>query len=309
MTDATAQAATTDAGAADTTGKAPEAGADQTKVAANDGSGGEKIDTSDSLLEGTDNVEVVDFSKGKPKDFPDEAWDAEKNTPKADVLYNKFKEAEARAKGLRDKLAKGDGKAPKDAKEYAFKPSEKAGKIFKEGDASKDPLVMAAAPIAHKYGLSKDAFQGFMSEMSDKIAELAEANANQEPVEMTPEQKAEVRDVEYKKIGTNATQVIKAVETWAKELKASGQFSEADLAEFKNMAMTGGQVRVLNKLRAMAGGGNTLPMDFGGDGLPSDAEIAELQANVKNQADQDKVDALYDKRRAAGRPDKLQFKA
>lgn len=302
---AEAQAATESTDNAD----AGKAGAEGKAAAANDkGAEDHGIDTSDSLLNDAANIEVVDFTKGMPKDFPKEAWDDEKKAPKAEVLFDKFKEAEARAKGLRDKLAKGDGKAPKDVKEYVFKPSEKSAKIFKDGDASKDPLIQAAAPIAHKYGLSKDAFQGFMSDMSDVIADKVAEAAEAEAPELTAEEKTEIRNTEYKKIGTNAPQIIKAIETWGKELKDTGQFSETDLAAFKNMAMTGEQVRVLNKLRALAGGGNNLPMDFSGDGLASDDEIAELQSKVKSQADQDKVDELYEKRRQAGRPDKLQIK-
>jgi hypothetical protein len=283
-------------------------GAEDKATAANDKGEDHGIDTSDSLLNDAENVEVVDFSKGMPKDFPKEAWDDEKKAPKAEVLYDKFKEAEARAKGLRDKLAKGEGKAPKDPKEYAFKPGEKGAKLFKDGDASKDPLIAAAAPIAHKYGISKEAYQGFLSEMSDFIADKVGEAQEAGPAELSPEQKAEIRTAEYKKIGTNAPQIIKAVETWGKELKETGQFSEADIAAFKSMAVTGEQVRVLNKLRALAGGGNHLPMDFSGDGLASDDEIANLQAAVKTQADQDKVDELYEKRRQAGRPEKLQIR-
>lgn len=303
MTDA-AQAESTNN--ADPNADAGKTGADGKQAAANEDHG---IDTSDSLLNDADNVEVVDFSKGMPKDFPKEAWDDEKKAPKADVLYNKFKDAEARAKGLRDKLAKGEGKPPKDPKEYQFKPGEKGAKLFKDGDASKDPLIAAAAPIAHKYGISKEAYQGFLSEMSDFIADKVGEAQNAEPPELTDDEKKEIRTKEYGKIGANAPQIIKAIETWGKELKETGQFSETDMAAFKSMAVTGEQVRVLNKLRALAGGGNNLPMDFGGDGLPSDDEIANLQAAVKTQADQDKVDELYNKRRDAGRPDKLQIRA
>lgn len=269
--------------------------------------------TGDSLLDGIEDdgagaEQAIDFTKGKPENFPDDAWDEKENKPKPDVLYKKLQDAEARAKGLRDKLAKGEGKPPKDAKEYSFKPSEKGAKAFKDGDPSKDPLVAAAAPIAHKYGLSKEQFAGFMTEMSDAMVDHAEKMAG-ETQELTDEQKAEIRKAEYAKIGTNATQVIKAVESWGRELKTSGQFSEGELETFKGMAMTGDQVRVLNKLRALAGGGNALPMDFSDDGLPSDNEIAELQAKVKTAEDQRKVDELYDKRRRAGRPDKLQISA
>lgn len=269
--------------------------------------------TGESLLDGEDGEgaegDPVDFSKGKPEGFPDEAWDEKEKKPKSDVLFKKWQEAETRAKGLRDKLAKGEGKPPKDAKEYSFKPSEKSAKLFGDGDASKDPLVQAVGPIAKKYNLTKEQYTGFMGEISDKIAEMVEAKSGEEVAELTEEQKTEIRTREYAKIGTNAKQIIKAVESFGRELKNSGQFSEDDLKAFKSMAMTGDQVRVLNKLRAIAGGGNNINMDISDDGLPSDNEIAELQAKVKSQADQDKIDQLFEKRRRAGRPERLQITA
>lgn len=283
-----------------------DAGGDSGK---NDGGSG------DSLLDGVDANEgggdgqPVDFSKGKPEGFPDDAWDTKENKPKADVLFNQLKAAEKRAADLRAKLGKGDHKAPKDAKEYTFKPTEKGAKAFKDGDISKDPVVAAVAPIALKHGLSKEQYAGFMADMTDVLVDMAEKSSKEAPAELSDEEKAEIKKAEYAKIGTNAVQIIKAVESWGRELKATGQFSEGDLSAFKSMAMNGEQVRVLNKLRALAGGGNSLPMDFSDDGLLSDNEIAELQAKVKTPEDQRKVDELYDKRRRAGRPEKLQISA
>jgi len=292
-------------GASGEGGKGEEAAADVNK-----GSGAEEktYETGgETLLEGADEkeAEAVDFAKGKPEGFPDEAWDEEAKGPKSDVLYQTRQAAEKMAKDLRAKMGKGDHKAPKEAKEYVFKPSEKAEKIIPKDD----PFVAAAAPIALKHGLSKEQFTGFMTEMADSLADLTEKMQKEAPTELTPEQKAEIRKVEYEKIGTNAIGVIKAVESWGRELKATGQFSEEDMNAFKSMAVTGEQVRVLNKLRSIAGGGNSLPMDTSDDGLPSDDEIAQMQVNVKNQVDQDKVDKLYEKRRQAGRPERLQIRA
>jgi hypothetical protein len=265
----------------------------------------------DSLLdgidgeEGGDEIQALDFSKGKPEGFPDELWDSEKNAPKADQLYKKLQEAENRAKGLRDKLARGEGKPPKDAKEYTVDAGDKGKALLK----SDDPLLAEAQKIAHELKIPKETYGKFMGKLTDFLADHLEKMQEQGPAELSDEQKAEIRKAEYAKIGTNAVQVIKAVESWGRELKASGQLSEKELEAFKSMAMTGEQVRVLNKLRAMAGGGNALPMDFSDDGLPSDEEIADLIGNIKTEADERKVNELLDKRRRAGRPEKLQIKA
>lgn len=247
----------------------------------------------------------LDFTKGKPEGFPDDAWDDKTKTPKADILYNKLQAAEKMAKDLRAKMGKGDHKAPKEEKEYTFTPDAK----YKSMAPDNDPIVAAGRKIALKHGMSKEMFSSFMGDMTNEIGALVENLKNEPPKELTEEEKTEIKKAEYAKIGTNAVGIIKSVESWGRELKNTGQLSESELETFKGMAVTGDQVRVLNKLRAIAGGGNSIPMDAGNDGLPSDQEIAELQANVKTQADQDKVDKLYEQRRRAGRPEKLQIKA
>lgn len=290
------------AGAADS--KAADGGGAAAESSAESGA------ASDSLLDGVDGDgdagdQTLDFTKGKPEGYPDEAWDEEKKAPKADVLYQKLQAAEKRAADLRAKLGKGEHKAPKDAKDYTIDAGEK-GKALLRAD---DPLLAEAQKVAHELGIPKETYGKFMGKLTDFMAEHIEKLSEAGAPELTDEQKAEIRQAEYAKIGTNAVQIIKSVESWGRELKASGQLSEAELAAFKSMAMTGEQVRVLNKLRALAGGGNALPMDFSDDGLPSDEEIAEKIANIKSESDERKVNELLDKRRKAGRPEKLQIRA
>lgn len=295
-------------GAGDSGGSNKGAG-DAGKGAADKGNGGD----SDSLLDGLedeggvagDGTKPLDFTKGKPEGFPDELWDGEKNQPKADLLYQKMQDAEARAKGLRDKLAKGEGKPPKDAKEYTVDAGEKGKTLITDND----PLLAEAQKIAHELKIPKETYGKFMGKLTDFLADHIE-KLQENPPELTPEQKAEIRQKEYAKIGTNAPQIVKAVETWGRELKAQGQFSEDDLAAFKSMALTGEQVRVLNKLRALAGGGKSLPMDFSGDGLPSDSEISDMIVKAHKSGDSAeaaKVEEILNKRRQAGRPERLQI--
>lgn len=288
---------------AENTAEKDDSGAEQTT---------EAVQNTESLLDDADGAAAetaaIDFSKGMPENFPKEAWDETAKAPKADILYQKLQDAETRAKGLRDKLARGEGKPPKTAEEYAFKPSEKAAKIFEKDD----PLEKAARAVALEAGLTKEQFEKFMGKMSDSIADLADARAKEQPAELTPEQKKEARDAEYKKIGPNAPQVIKAVETWAKELKAQGVLSEDDVKAFKGMALTGDQVRVLNKIRAIAGGGNEIPTDAGDDSLPSDREIAQMLDKASKMNDggveYTKIEnKYYPLRAAAGRPTRLQI--
>jgi len=292
-----------DAGAAD---KGAQGGDQGDKGAAAAGA-----DAGDSLLAGLDDDaadgDAIDFTKGKPEWMSDEAWDAEKKAPKADILAKELKAAQDRAKGLRDKLAKGENKAPKDVKEYAFTPSEKGKAAFTDGDPSKDPVVQAVAPIALKHGLSKEQYSGFMADVAEVLADMAEKNGAQ-VTELTPEQKAEIRANEMKKIGANGVQVTKAVGAFINTIRANGGLSENGLKAVQTWIQTAEDVRAMNELRAYFGGGHEIPSDGGTDGLPSDEEIAGMITNVKTEADQQKVDELLNRRRAAGRPDKLNIR-
>ncbi len=224
-------------------------------------------EASDSLLDTEDAApsEALDFSNGRPESLPEEFWDEENKTVKADALLSKWKEAEARAKGLRDKLAKGAQNAPKDVAEYAVELPEDVAKFIK----ADDPLIVAAKPIAQKYGLSKEAFSGFMAEMAGEVAKLTQ-NA------VSPEQQAQeieaYRKEQVSKLGENGPQVLKAINAWGNELKASGLLTDSDYKAFKDMAYSAETVRVLNILRSELGGGRIVPDVASADG-PSRAEL------------------------------------
>jgi len=264
-------------------------------------------DTDTGSLLGTvapDEGIAFDFSTGdKPEGFPDEFWDAESKNPKIQDLFDGLKKNEKIAQDLRAKMGKGDHKAPKEATDYKFEASEKAAELI----PADDPLVGAAQEIAHKHGMSQEMFSSFMAEMTDRMVDLQGEAAP--AVEPTEAEIAEVRQAEYAKIGENAPAVIRAVESWIHEQKSMGLFSEQDVEIVKSMSTTGDQIRVLNKLRTLTGG-NNIPMDSVGDGLQSDMEIAEIIDKAYSSGDQEsvrKAEELLDRRRQAGRPERLQF--
>jgi hypothetical protein len=229
---------------------------------------------SDSLLDtpeaNSPDPSTLDFSKGKPEGFPDDFWDVEKNAPKVTDLYAKYQEAEQRAKGLRDKLAKGAQNAPKDPKEYEVKLSDEVAKVIK----SDDPMFEEARKVAHKHGLSKEAFNGFMAEMAEFVAKNAQAQpADPEAAKAEAEAyKAE----QLAKLGETGPQIVRAIAAWGNELAAQGYFTEADHKTFKDMAYSAESVRVLNMLRSMVGGGKEVPMAPASDGKSR----AELEAEL-----------------------------
>ncbi len=241
----------------------------------------------------TPETKAIDFNNGKPEGFPDDLWDKEANAPKVNDLYSKYQEAEQRAKGLREKLSKGQQNAPKDPKEYEVKLNEEVAKVIK----TDDPLFEEAKKVAHKYGLSKDAYAGFMAEMAEFVAKTAQpANTDPEAEKAAIEaHKAE----QLAKLGETGPQIVRAVAGWGSELASDGHFTEADHKAFKEMAFSAESVRVLNILRSMIGGGRDIPMAPAADG-PSVAELeAQLvaAANAKDEATYNRIEAQLAKAR------------
>lgn len=262
----------------------------------------------DSLLQNLDEPEYkpLEIKEGeKPEGLAEDFWDAEKKTIKVDDLHRKYLEAETRAKGLRDKLAKGEQKPPKDIKEYIVEASDKGKAILKDDD----PLVEGGRKIAQELGMSKEMFAKFMGKMTDIVAENFEKFG--QPKDPDPVDIKARQEVEFAKIGGNGKAVAKAVLSWANGLMQSGQLSETEFKTFQGFAQTGEDIRVLNKLRVLATGKADIPMDAQTDGLPSDAEIAKMFVTPEyksgDPAYHAKVATLLAQRLEAGRPEKLQF--
>jgi hypothetical protein len=272
------------------------------------GEDGKKKD-SESLLDAIDDNEgqTFDFTKGeKPEGFPDEFWDAESNTVNAQALFEGLKKQEKIAKDLRAKMGKGAHKPPEKAEQYTFEASEKSAEFILEND----PLVAAAKEVAHEHGLSQEQYAGFMAEMSDRMVDIA-AEIQDENSPMNEEARKEYIQQQIKEIGPNGPQVLRAVQSWANELKAEGVFNEQDVETMLQEGLVSAKmVQMFNRLRSRMGGGGDIPMDTIDDGLPPDTEIAEMVDKAyasKDQAQIRKVEQLLDKRRAAGRPERLQF--
>lgn len=277
-----------------------------------DNSNDQSADTSsNSLLDaiGDDEGRAFDFTTGeRPEGFPEDFWDAESNAVNPQALFDGFKKQEKIAKDLREKMGRGEHKAPEKAEDYTFEPSEAIAEFIKDDD----PLVAAGKEIAHKYGMSQEQYAGFMSDMTEKMAELA---SDMSENGMSDEQKAEYIKGEIAKIGPNGPQVLRAVDSWAQELIAQGVFNEAMAKNVReNMLTSAENVQVFNALRSLMGG-SEIPMGDFNDGLPPDNVIAdkmndlyEKAKSTGNTTEYDNyVNDISEKRRLAGRPTTLQF--
>lgn len=276
------------------------------------GEGDKKTDDSgknaQSLLNNLEDGEGVtfDFTTGeKPEGFPDDYWNEEAKAPDAQKLYEGLKKQEQRANDLRAKMGKGEHKAPAKPEDYKLELPEEIASQLNEGDKT----IAAAQKRAHEHGISQEAFQGFMAGMVGDLYEIAQA------VQDPNSEEAQARNAEYvkeqiKEIGPNGPQILRAVEGWGDQMLAEGIINETDLDTLKNEGLVSAKmVTLFNRLRSRMGGAD-IPHNNVDDGLPPDSEIADMIDKAyasKDQAQIRKAEALLDKRRAAGRPERLQF--
>lgn len=254
---------------------------------------------------------TFDFTKNeRPEEFPEDFWDTENNVVNINALYSDYKRQEKRVADLREKLGRGEHKPPKEPTDYKFEPTEKAASFIKEDD----PLVAAAQEVAHKYGMSQDQFSGFMAEITDRMVDVSNTMYDQDSPEAEAARQSYIQE-EMKKIGPNAPQVIRSVQSWAKELQNQGIFSEQDMETFTNEGLTSARmVQMMNRLR-FSMGGEQVPTDSFDDGLPSDQEISmklnSLYEEAVTTGDSSKFQnyeaEIMEKRKRAGRGDKLMF--
>lgn len=278
---------------------------------------GQETQTEDSLLSDIDTAEEnkMDFSQGRPENFPEEFWDEESKAPRADAMFEALQKQEKIAKDLREKMGRGLHKPPESPDGYEFTIDEKYAELVPEDD----PVLVKAREVAHKNGIPKELAEAFVNEMGNEIAAMREAQAKADAEaefgiseEEMAAQEAEYRKAELAKI-PNGLQMARAVKTWADGLKESGHFTQNQYEAFQSMAQTAEQLQILNGFRAMISGKSEIPVDGLDDGLPSDAEIADMivaaseAAKTGDMTKQKKVDDLLTKRLAAGRPAKLQF--
>ena len=184
----------------------------------------------------------------------EEFWDAENKTVKTDDLWKAFQQEQTRAKGLRDKLAKGYQNVPEKVEDYSFELAKESQE--KMGDVKfNDTLVGLTKTAAKEAGLSKEQYNQFMASVIPQLHEIS----NQQ--QQTPEEiqaKADVwRESEKQKLGLNAQSIIDNTNTWLEGLNKIGTFSpeEYDLLRHGVGASAAG-IRVLQKLRNLSTGDN-----------------------------------------------------
>jgi hypothetical protein len=189
-----------------------------------------------------------------PEGVPADFWDTEKKSIKSDELLKAYQQEANRAKGLRDKLAKGYQNVPEKPEEYGFELKPEGKEILGEAKLN-DELIGLTKNAAKEAGLSKEQYDNFMATI---VPELHKVSTKEKP-EPTAEEAQAVADAwrktESAKLGPNAEAIVQTVGKWAGKLKAQGVFTDSEFALVRDgMLATADGVRVLQKIKNLTTG-------------------------------------------------------
>lgn len=275
-----------------------------------DGAGGDNDSLIDLEGQGTKEGE-------RPAHVPEDMWDADKKALKEGVNpLDEWGKAQKIANDLRAKMGKGEHKPPATAEGYKLPElKDESDKGVMEMLKSDEPFMKEIKNTAHKYGMSQEQYAGFLADVGRVVFKAAQDKTGEATTELTPEEKAEIREAEMAKIGPNAPKMMAAVEGWVKGLIAEGYINPEEKEEIKAMASTATGLSVLNKLRARQGG-ESIVFDnvHTVEGLKSDVEIYNMMGTKAYTDSSDpahssthaEVERQLELRKKAGRPELLQ---
>jgi hypothetical protein len=222
----------------------------------------------DSLL--ADAPAPLTFESGKPEGFPDDFWDADKNAPDVNKLFDTYQQTHKRMEGLRQKLSKGEfeGKAPADIKEYVLELSDD----LKQYVPDDDRLIAKAREAAKEAGLPKEAFNKMMIPLIQEVVAMQQ-DAVKPP---SPEEVSAAKEAEFAKLGANGKVVAQAVNGFINTMVAEGKLTKDEAVAAQNMVYNAETLKVMNKFRSMINP-STVPI-----GIPvtQDSSRSEIEANM-----------------------------
>jgi hypothetical protein len=218
----------------------------------------------DAPVTATKGQEAV--APSRPENIPESFWDAEKNELKTDDLLKSYDDAEKRAKGLRDKLAKGWQNVPEDPLKYAFELPDAFKETLGDGELNEDMVDFAKA-AAFESGLSQEQFNNFMGKIIPQLHEYGISLDGKEPTpeELEAQQKEiqEAKKAEFEKLGEGGDRIIASVRANLATIKSQNIFTESELDLIQNgLGSSADGVLVLDKMFTKMFGQKTAITNF-----------------------------------------------
>lgn len=230
----------------------------------------------------------------KPKDLPDNFWDAENGAYKGDEIYKALTEkdqkhkteldkAEEKAAGLR-KLLSQKGILDADVVDAPEKYKIEIADDYKKFVAEDDYVIDSLRKVGHELGLGNKKVNTIINSI---VKDLAEKNIFQEPVSEEDQKKAREtqRAEKMKALGPSADAIISSVTDFGNELFRNGTFSEEENKVFRSFARDANSVRILQKLKGLVTGKDEIPVNSHIEGLPSKSELDAMVASKQYAED------------------------
>ena len=251
----------------------------------------EEQDTSVDVFE-TETTEAPKVQR--PEDLPEQFWDEDNGTFKANEIYEEYKTSQKRILDLRQKISKGQPVAPDSADGYQLD----ADKLAEAGMtiSNDDPAIKIFREAAAKAGISVDQFQTLVSDYTKGLQDSEEIQKLSESKGPSEEDQQAYLDSEMKKLGDNAQGQIQGIKNWFQQLHYDGVLSRDDLETAQNMGMSAKEIKVLGLLRQSAGNLSIPETSTPIDGAPSEQEIQKMISSPEYRSDpvlQKKVTDYY----------------
>lgn len=212
---------------------------------------------------------------GRPADLPEQFWDGDKATIKADALVKAWKDSRDHIKQL-----SATQNVPETADKYAFNKPEKLTRDIPKDD----PALTLFNKAAHHAKLSQTQYDALAGHF------LMGIDAMVPPALDLAAEKA--------KLGPNGDAVIQQVASIGDQFVKSGLWSKDEYDEIIVMGSTAQGIKALHKLFTHYGE-KPIPLEGAHvEGLPSMEELYDLVATEKYQSDpaeRARVDALFEK--------------
>ena len=223
-------------------------------------------------------------------------WDAEKGQLKTDLVLEELSRQTKRAEDLRKKLSNGVT-VPQKAEEYEVVPTEGVKDLLD----TKSEFFTGLQGIALKQGLSKEQFNGFVNEYLQMCLDKGVIGKPQSEEEIKAAKEKYVAD-QKKILGSNADEQIQSAVSFIDTEYRKGVFDESEREALRQFAdKSAVNIRVLNKLREMAGQPVVPVQGAKNDSLMTDREIVEKWDTF---SDSEKMKILK-QRQELGRPVKF----
>lgn len=175
----------------------------------------------------------------RPDYIPENFWDGEKNEPRVEDLGKAFID-------LRSKIARGDHKPPAKVDDYKLPPPPD-GLEFKKDDK----VMPAFLKAAHEQGLSQAQLDAVLKPVFDVLKDF-KPNGAAAPDEKAIAQAREAAAAdEMKKLGPQATNIVKNVSTWLSGLVRKGVLGPAEHDGVHAAMTTAEAVRGFSKIMAL----------------------------------------------------------